>query len=181
MTALASRGQLRASLLRWSLFTIPLCLLGILPGRIWTAQTVWFASLEKPEIFPPPVLFGVVWTALFLLMGVALALVCAAWGARGRKAAIVAFAVQFVLNLAWTPVFFGAHEILAALGVLVALDVALIVTLVLFWRVRRLAALLLLPYLGWVLFATVLNYEFLRLNPEADGVERSGAVQRIEI
>ncbi len=181
MTALASRGQLRASLLRWSLFTVPLCLLGILPGRIWTAQTAWFAALDKPEIFPPPVLFGVVWTTLFLLMGLALAWVCAAWGARGRTAAIVAFAVQFALNLAWTPVFFGMHEIRAALVVLVALDVALIVTVVLFWRVRRLAAVLLLPYLAWVLFATLLNYEFLRLNLAADGAERSGAVQRIEI
>lgn len=181
MTGLASRGQLRASLLRWSLFTVPLCLLGVLPGRIWTAQTAWFAALEKPDIFPPPMWFGIVWTTLFVLMGVALALVCAAWGARGRTAAIFAFAVQFLVNLAWTPVFFGMHEMRAALWVLVALDVLVLITIVLFWRVRRLAAVLLLPYLAWIVFATVLNYEFLRLNPKADGVETSGAVQRIAI
>lgn len=181
MTALASHGQLRASLLRWSLFTVPLCLLGLLPGRIWTAQTAWFAALEKPGIFPPPVWFGIVWTVLFVLMGVALALVCAAWGARGRTAAIVTFAAQFLVMLAWTPVFFGMHEMRAALWVLVALDVLVLITIALFWRVRRLAAILLLPYLAWILFATVLNYEFLRLNPGADGAEASGAVQRIAI
>ena len=64
----------------------------------------------------------------------------------------------------------------------VALDKpAIAVTIVLFWQVRRTAALLLLPYLAWILFATVLNYQFLRLNPEADGVESSYAVQRIEL
>jgi tryptophan-rich sensory protein len=61
------------------------------------------------------------------------------------------------------------------------LDVAVIVTIVLFWKVRRAAAWLMVPYLAWILFATVLNYEFLRLNPEADGIEGSYAVQRIEL
>ena len=184
MTALASRGQLRASLLRWSLFIVPtVVLLGILSGKLAGsgAGNPWFDSLAKPDIFPPPIWFGIVWTFLYVLMGVALALVCAAWGARGRTAAIVAFVVQFALNLAWTPVFFAAHEIRAALWVLVALDVLVLVTIVLFWRVRRLAAVLLLPYLAWILFATILNYEFLRLNPDGGSVEPSGAVQRIEI
>jgi tryptophan-rich sensory protein len=66
--------------------------------------------------------------------------------------------------------------------VIAVLDVLVIATIVLFWRVRRLAGALLLPYLAWILFATLLNYEFLRLNPNADGApEKSGAVQRIEI
>lgn len=184
MTALASRGQLRASLLRWSLFIVPtVVLLGFLSSKIAGGGpgNPWFDALVKPGIFPPPMWFGFVWTILYVLMGIALAMVCAAWGARGRTAAIVAFAVQFVLNLAWTPLFFAAHEIRAALLVLIILDLLVLVTVVLFWRVRRLAAVLLLPYLAWVLFATLLNYEFLRLNPDADGPEASGAVQRIEI
>ena len=68
MTALASRGQLRASFLRWSLFAVPVCLLGVLPGRIWTADSIWFQSLVKPATFPPPVWFGIVWTTLFVLI-----------------------------------------------------------------------------------------------------------------
>lgn len=185
MTALASPGQLRASVVRWALFTVPACmLLGFLAGNL--AQSgpgnEWFAGLTKPGIFPPPVWFGIVWTVLYAVMGFALALVCAASGARGRTAAVAAFGLQFVVNLAWTPVFFGLHQITAALGILLVLDVLVVVTIVLFWQVRRPAALLLLPYLAWILFATLLNYEFLRLNPEADGAgEGRSAVQRIEI
>lgn len=185
MTALASRGQLRASFVRWALFTVPACmLLGYLSGALSQsgAENPWFAALAKPGIFPPPMWFGIVWTVLYAMMGFALALVCAAWGARGRTAAIWLFAVQFAVNLAWSPTFFAAHQITAALVVIAVLDLLVIATIVLFWRVRRLAAALLLPYLAWILFATVLNYEFLRLNPEADSApERNGAVQRIEI
>jgi len=185
MTALASRGQLRASVVRWALFTVPACmLLGFLAGNLAQSgpENAWFAGLIKPAIFPPPIWFGIVWTILYAVMGFALALVCAAWGARSRTAAVAVFAVQFVVNLTWTPVFFGMHQMAVALGILLVLDVLVIATIVLFWRVRRLAALLLLPYLAWILFATLLNYEFLRLNPQADGAgESRGAVQRIEI
>lgn len=185
MTALASRGQLRASVVRWALFTVPACmLLGFLAGNLAQSgpENAWFAGLTKPGIFPPPMWFGIVWTILYAVMGFALALVCAAWGARGRTAAVALFGLQFVVNLAWTPVFFGMHQMTAALGILLTLDVLVIATIVLFWRVRRPAALLLLPYLAWILFATLLNYEFMRLNPEADGAgESHSAVQRIEI
>ena len=78
-------------------------------------------------------------------------------------------------------VFFGAHQLTIALYVLAAVVVTLLVVMVLFWRVRRLAAVLLIPYLAWVCFATLLNYEFLRLNPGADGQDPNSAVQRIEI
>lgn len=181
MTGLASRGQLRASFIRWALFTVPLCLLGVIPGRVWNAQSAWYAALDKPAIMPPAIWFGLVWTTLFVLMGLALALVCAAWGARGRTAAIVAFAVQFLVNLAWTPVFFGLHDIRAALIVLIVLDVLVVITIALFWRVRRLAALLLVPYLVWIAFATFLNSEYLRANPDGGEGAASGAVQRYEL
>ena len=183
MTALASRGQLRASLLRWSLFTVPACvLLGFLSGYLFQSgpENPWFAILEKPAIYPPPSLFGIVWTILYVMMGFALAMVCAAWGAKGRTLAIVLFAVQFALNLAWTPVFFGAQEIGGALIVIAALDLALIATIAAFWRVRRLAAVLLLPYLAWALFATLLNWQFLQMNPDYAAPTPSNAAQRIE-
>jgi translocator protein len=183
MTALASRGQLRASLLRWSLFTIPLVmLLGFLSGQIGgDAQSVWFQSLVKPAIFPPPMWFGIVWSILYAMMGFALAIVCSSWGARGRGLAIAAFVLQLLVNLTWSPVFFGLHDIRAALIVIAVLDVLVIVTLVLFWRIRRTAGALLLPYVAWIAFATLLNWQFLELNPDG-GAEQtgSGAQQRYE-
>jgi benzodiazapine receptor len=182
MTGLASRGQLRASLFRWALFTVPLVLLlGFLSGRVGSnADSPWFQSLVKPDIFPPPIWFGIVWSILYVLMGIALAIVCAAWGARGRTAAIVAFALQLIVNLAWSPVFFAMHRIREALIVIGVLDVLVLVTIVLFWRVRRSAALLLLPYLAWIAFATLLNWEFLAANPTGGQDAQSGAVQRYE-
>lgn len=182
MNRLASPAQLRASFLRWALFTVPLVLLlGFVSGQAGSADSPWFAGLAKPAIFPPPATFGIVWSVLYALMGVALALVCAAWGARYRLPAILAFLVQLAINLAWSPVFFALHEISTALGVIIALDVAVLVTVALFWLVRRWAGILLLPYLAWILFATLLNWQFLELNRQADGKDSSYAVQRIEL
>jgi tryptophan-rich sensory protein len=184
MNRLASPAQLRASFFRWALFVVPLVLLlGFLSGQVGgsTAESPWFAALTKPATFPPPLAFPIVWTALYALMGLAFALVCAAWGARFRGAAIALFLVQLAINLAWSPVFFALHEIKVALAVILALDVAVLLTAALFWRVRRLAAWLLVPYLLWILFATVLNWQFLELNPSADGADASYAVQRIEL
>ena len=183
MNVLASPGQLRASFLRWALFTVPTCvLLGFLAGNFAGGpDDPWFAALDKPAIYPPPAAFGIVWTILYVMMGLALALVCAAWGSRYRTPAILAFAAQFVINLAWTPVFFGAHQIAGGLAVIATLIVALAVTMWFFFKVRRVAGWLLVPYMAWVLFATALNWQFLQLNPEASGQEVSGASQRIAL
>lgn len=175
MTELASPGQLRASLLRWSLFLAPLLLLlGTISGAMSGSgsNSLWFASLEKPAIYPPSATFGIVWTVLYLLMGIALAMVVTARGAPGRGLAIAVFLVQFLLNLAWSPVFFGMQMLVPAFYLLLAIDAAVLATVVLFYRVRPLAALLLAPYLAWVLFAAVLNWQFVQANPEqAAGVE----------
>ncbi len=184
MNRLASPAQLRASFFRWSLFLVPLILLlGFLSGQMAgsTAGNPWFTALTKPGIYPPPAVFGIVWTVLYALMGLGLALVCAAWGARFRGAAIALFVVQLLINLAWSPVFFAMHEIKAALAVLLALDVTALITVVLFWRVRRLAGWLMAPYIAWILFATALNWQFLALNPHADGARASNAIQRIQL
>ncbi|APE28290.1 TspO/MBR family protein [Aurantiacibacter gangjinensis] len=183
MNRLASPGQLRASLLRWSLFIIPaVMLLGFLSGTVGgDANSAWFQSLEKPAIYPPPATFGIVWSILYFMMGLAFAMVCAAWGSPYRGLAIIVFVTQFLMNLAWTPVFFGAQMIENALYVIIGLALALVVTTYLFFRVRKWAGILMLPYLAWVLFAAVLNWQFLQLNPDADGMDRSGAQQRIEL
>lgn len=175
MTELASPGQLRASLLRWSLFLAPLLLLlGTLSGMMSGSggNNYWFAGLEKPAIYPPPATFGIVWTILYLLMGIALAMVVTARGAPGRGLAIAVFVVQFLLNLAWSPVFFGMQLLVPGFYLLLAIDVAVLLAVVLFYRVRPLAAWLLVPYLAWVLFAAVLNWQFVQANPEeAAGAE----------
>lgn len=184
MNQLASSGQLRASFLRWALVCVPLVmLLGFVSGAAAQSgpDNPWFAQLAKPAIYPPPLAFPLVWSVLYLLMGLALAMVCAARGASGRGVAIAAFVVQLVLNLAWSPLFFGLHEMSKALYLIAALDVAVVVTVLLFWRVRTAAALLLLPYLAWICFATALNWQFLALNPDADGMPTGNAVTRVQL
>ncbi len=184
MQQIASTAQLRASIARWTLFTVPTCLgLGFLSARLAgnVSDNAWFAALIKPAIYPPAIAFPIVWTILYIMMGVALALVIAARGARGRGLAVVAFVAQLLLNLAWSPVFFANHQLSLALGILVALFVALAATMALAWRVRHMAALLLVPYLVWVCFAGFLNLQILQLNPAADGAMVSGAAVRVQL
>lgn len=183
MNMLASRGQLRASFIRWALFLVPLIvLLGFVAGQLGPGpESAWFQALEKPSIFPEPKWFGIVWSILYVMIGLSVAMVASAWGARGRTAALIAFAVHFLLNLAWSPIFFGMQQMTAALVIIGLMIVSLVVVIALFWKVRRFAAFLLLPYLAWVCFATLLNYEFLQLNPDADGGSSGEAVERVRI
>lgn len=184
MNRLASPAQLRASFIRWSLFVVPaVLLLGFLSGQLAGSadSNPWFASLEKPGLYPPPATFGIVWPILYVMMGLAFAAVCSAFGSRFRGPAIFAFLIQLALNLLWSPVFFAWHQIGLALAVIVALDVVVILTIYLFWKVRRWAGMLLLPYLVWILFATLLTLQFLQLNPGYETTEPDNAVQRIEL
>ena len=184
MNRLASPDQLRASLLRWALFLVPLVLLlgygsGAVAGS--AANNPWFAQLQKPAIYPPAITFPIVWTILYAMMGLAFAAICSAWGSRGRGLAIAVFIAQFVLNLVWSPVFFALHQLELALGILLALDVLVALCVVLFLRIRRWAGLLLVPYLAWVLFATLLSWQLWQLNPDASGTEPATGVQRFEL
>lgn len=137
-------------------------------GAVFTAQGLesWYGSLQRPALAPPNWLFGPVWTTLFALMGVAAWLVWRRANREPRAASVaaVAFVAQFVFNLAWSAVFFGAQAIGAALGVIVVLWVLILATIWAFARVDRHAAALLVPYLLWVTFAGYLNYEFWILN-----------------
>lgn len=184
MNRLASPAQLRASLIRWSLFLIPsIVLLGVLSGQLAGsgADNPWFAQLEMPDLYPPPATFGIVWAILYVLMGFSFALVCAAWGSRWRLTAVLAFIVQLALNLAWSPLFFAAHEIELAFYLILLVIAAAVFTTVLFARVRKRAAWLMVPYLAWICFAAGLNWEIWQLNPQADGAQVSNAAQRFEL
>jgi benzodiazapine receptor len=173
LTAIASKSQLRMSLLRHALVTVPLILLlGTLSGRIANSGygNIWFDALKKPDLMPAGAVFGIVWTILYILLGLSLAMILHARGARGRAVAIAFFAAQMVLNFSWSPVFFALHQTKTALVIIVAMIVLTVVTAYLFAKIRKAAALLLLPYLAWLCFAALLNYEIVRLNPHAENL-----------
>lgn len=138
---------------------------GAAPAVLSGPGSPWFRGLAKPAIYPPGWVFGVVWTLLFTLLGVAVALV---WldgrETRAGRVALGLFVGQMCLNVAWTPAFFAARNLLAGLAVIVALWPAVLATVVAFDRVDRRAAALLVPYLAWVTFAAVLNYRLWALN-----------------
>ncbi|RRR42178.1 tryptophan-rich sensory protein [Mycolicibacter terrae] len=122
-----------------------------------------YGKLAQPGWAPPSYLFGPVWSGLYLLMAVAAWLV---WreGPRWTNPAIIAYGLQLALNLLWSPLFFGLGWRGLALVDIVLLDVAVAATLALFWKVHRTAAVMLLPYFAWILFATALNYSVWSLN-----------------
>jgi translocator protein len=173
MSQLASASQLRMSLLRWALFAVPaVMLLGSLSGLLSNSgeENRWYAELVKPDVQPPGWVFAIVWPTLYFLMGLALAMVLHARGARDRGLAIALFIAQFAINLTWSPVFFGQHKVTTAFYIIIAMIVAATATTILFGRVRKAAAWLMVPYLAWISFAAILNYQIDRLNPDAESL-----------
>ncbi|WP_405435873.1 tryptophan-rich sensory protein [Streptomyces avidinii] len=124
-----------------------------------------YSALVRPGWAPPAWLFGPVWTVLYGMMAVAAWLVGRQPDRLRVRRAHVWWSVQLALNLAWTPLFFAARQFGLALLDIVLLLAALATTVVLFWRLSRTAALLLVPYLVWVAFATALNASIWQLNP----------------
>jgi tryptophan-rich sensory protein len=135
-------------------------------GGAATASSVgtWYPALAKPAWTPPSWLFGPVWTALYAAMAVAGWAVWRARGWRQGRGPLVLFALQLLLNAAWSGLFFGLRAPGLALLGIALLWGAILATLVAFWRVRPLAGALLVPYLAWVSFAAALNAAIWRLN-----------------
>lgn len=159
------------SFARWALVCVPgIVLLGFLSGRSVASgnDNAWYQALVKPGLTPPGWVFPVAWTTLYIMLGLALAIILNARGARGRVLAVGLFAAQFALNLLWTPLFFGAHKVGPALLVIVVMLLLSIATTFAFARIRKTAAWLMLPYLVWLSFAGVLNFRVGQLNPGAD-------------
>ena len=145
---------------------IPLSLGGI--GAIASNRSIptWYQTLRKPSFNPPNWVFGPVWTLLYILMGLSSWLV---WRERRSDGASVQgalswYGVQLLFNGLWSIIFFGMRRIRLALADIVALWSALLITMLQFFRIRRSAAWLLLPYFLWVTFATLLNTAIWRLN-----------------
>lgn len=144
---------------------VTLCLsLGILSG-FSTADSItsWFQFIKKPSWNPPNWLFGPVWTVLYIMMGIAVALI---WQSKhkNKTIAITLFIVQFILNLGWSFIFFNMHLMGWAFVEIIIMLIFILFTIFSFKKINKTAALLLLPYLCWVSFATVLNGTIWYLN-----------------
>lgn len=124
----------------------------------------WYQTLDKPAWNPPDSVFGPVWTTLFVMMAIAAWLV---WKPQGLQASVMPltfFAIQLVLNIAWSWIFFGLHQPGWAFVEIVILWLAIVLTTVAFFQSSKLAGWLMIPYLAWVSFASVLNFTIWRLN-----------------
>ena len=146
---------------------LPICLLTGLLGSYATRNsiTTWYAELSQPSFAPPDWTFGVVWPVLYVMMGISAFLI---WNVgidrRQVRVALGVFVLQLILNGLWTPIFFGLHLIGLALVEIIMIWAAILLTILVFWRVSKPAALLLLPYILWVSFAVVLNAGLFLLN-----------------
>ena len=149
---------------------IAIVALGSLSGYLSNSgySNAWFADLEKPAFMPPGWMFGVVWTTLYALMGLALALVWTSPPTAERTSTMRLFFAQLIVNFAWSPIFFGARMIEVGLLTILVMFALAGLTAWRFGRIRALAGWLLVPYLAWLCVATALNFEIGRLNPGAD-------------
>jgi tryptophan-rich sensory protein len=130
---------------------------------------LFYTQLDRPNWAPPPSLFGPVWTVLYALMAISVWLVWRVGGFRSAPSAILLFLAQLCLNAIWSWLFFAWHLGALALADIILLWVLILATLVAFWRIRPLAGALLIPYLLWVGFATLLNFSVWQLNPQVLG------------
>jgi benzodiazapine receptor len=135
-------------------------------GQIATFPNLapWYASLEKPAFNPPNWIFAPVWTTLFALMAFALWRVLRVRASEPRRIALILFFIQLVLNAAWSWLFFGAHSPGLGLIDIVPQLAIIVMTIIAFGRLDRLAAWCLVPLAVWVAFATLLNFSIWRLN-----------------
>jgi benzodiazapine receptor len=149
------------------LISIIICQAAGFIGSIFTTPNIptWYKTLQKPNIAPPNWVFAPVWTLLFLLMGIALYLVWRqGWNTPAVRIAMIIFFIHLIVNILWSAVFFGLHAPLAGFFVIIALWFLIILTIIYFSSVSKTAGLILLPYILWVSFASVLNFMLYKLN-----------------
>lgn len=182
MTEIATPGQLRMSYLRWALVTVPAILLaGSLSGLLSNSGygNRWFAALDLPAITPPGWVFATVWPILYICLGLSLAMILHARGAKGRGLALLLFFIQLVANFAWSPLFFGAHQVTTAFYLIVFILLMTIATAFAFAPIRKAAAWLLVPYMAWLCFASILNFQIDQRNPGAETLVPAAASTQI--
>ncbi len=147
--------------------SIGVCLAAGLIGSMFTVSNipVWYATLNKPFFSPPDWLFAPVWTILYILMGVALFYIWKAPKVKKTNEGLMLFGAQLIFNMIWSIIFFGFRSLAGGLISIVILLILIVMTTVQFYRIDKRAAYLMLPYLLWVCFATMLNISIYLLNP----------------
>ena len=135
-------------------------------GGIFTISEIpnWYAGLNKPSFNPPNWLFGPVWTSLYTMMGVSFYLIWKQPANETRKKAIQLFMIHFVLNFFWSIIFFSIHAIGSALIEIIVMWIFILLTIIQFSKLSKVAAWLLVPYIAWVSFATILTASIWKLN-----------------
>jgi benzodiazapine receptor len=147
--------------------SIIICQLAGVIGSLFTTPSIprWYANINKPSFNPPNWVFAPVWTTLFLLMGISLYLVLrTGLNYKNVKIAFAVFIFQLVLNVLWSFLFFGLGSPFAAFIEIIFLWIAILITTILFYSLSKVAGILLIPYLLWVSFASVLNFYIWRVN-----------------
>ena len=142
---------------------IAISMFAAVPGSVFHPDE-WYFSLEKPIFNPPSWIFSPVWLTLYILIGISLYKIWKNKRNRLYQTALRYFALQWVLNAIWSPLFFGAEAPGIAFFTILLLWIFILVTIRYFYRINKSAAYLLIPYLLWVTFATLLNFEIWRLN-----------------
>jgi benzodiazapine receptor len=149
------------------LISIAVCQLAGFIGSLFTTPAIpnWYASLNKPSFTPPNWLFSPVWISLYFLMGISLFIVWhVGFKEQNVKIAIAIFAIQLILNSLWSVVFFGSKSPLGGFIVIIFLWIAILATIISFFKISKAAGILLTPYILWVSFAAVLNFFLFWLN-----------------
>ena len=126
--------------------------------------SIWFNSLTKPAFNPPVKVFPPVWTILYILIFISLALFFFSKSDSPKCKGYLCFVVQIILNLLWSPVFFVMHNIGLALFIVILLDIFVFLTIKNFYKISKWSAFILIPYLIWILYATYLNIAYYMLN-----------------
>jgi len=168
--------------MRWAVVTVPfILLLGFTSARMAPTgnESAWYRALAKPAETPPDWAFPAAWTTIYILLGLALAMIIHARGSKLRGPAIVLFAVQMVANLIWSPLFFGMHQVFWSLVTIGVMFVLAFATTIVFGRIRTGAAWLIVPYLAWLVYAGILNYRIAELNPGAETLVPSSSTTQI--
>lgn len=143
---------------------IPL-LIGAISGYYTaTSITTWYAALHKPSFNPPNYLFGPVWTALYILMGISLFIVLNKARAEEKNKIRIVFSIQLILNFLWSFLFFKFQQLGLALAEIILMWFSILYMIFVFYKTSKLAALMNIPYLLWVSFATLLTYSIYSLN-----------------
>jgi translocator protein len=149
------------------LVSVVVCLAAGFIGSIFTNANIptWYAALKKPSFAPPNWVFAPVWTALFVLMGIAVYLVWRqGFNTPVVKTALIIFIVQLIFNMLWSLVFFTLKSPLFGFVVIIILWFLILATIIYFSNVSKVAGILLVPYIVWVSFASILNFMLWRLN-----------------